>query len=248
MEFLQYCFCFMFWFSGRWACGILALRPGIKPAPPTTEGQVSHTGPPGKPPAALLRHRSRGAGAATWLRPGFPSCRRGIWRLLSGRAFSLSVYPASASQLSVGGCYFARGSWCCERSRNEFWRCALWWFSCSEVQVSARRSRLLTRALSPLLLLLPAGDGEQMTLGGLLGFLSIWRGLGCTGNAALNKSRWFQKPRAPPECKEKAHPSLAQLPGRLGFRAGKEDSFWLWAPPSYLTVTLAFRGRVWVSF
>ena len=25
MEFLQYCFCFMFWFSGRWACGILAL-------------------------------------------------------------------------------------------------------------------------------------------------------------------------------------------------------------------------------
>ena len=33
---------------------------------------------------------------------------RSARRLLSGRAFSLSVYPASASQLSVGGCYFAR--------------------------------------------------------------------------------------------------------------------------------------------
>ena len=49
----------------------------------------------------------------------------------------------------------------------------MWWFGCSEVQVSARRSRLLARALSPLLLLLPAGHGEQMTLGGLPGLLSI---------------------------------------------------------------------------
>ena len=34
---LQFCFCFMFWFFGREACGILAPRPGIKPAPPALE-------------------------------------------------------------------------------------------------------------------------------------------------------------------------------------------------------------------
>lgn len=135
-----------------------------------------------------------------------------------------------------------RGSWCCDHSCNDFWRCALWWFSCSEVQVSARRSHLLTPALSPLLLLLSAADGEQMTLGALLGLLSVWGCLGSTGNAALNKSRWLQKSRAPPECKEKAHPSLAQLPGRLGFRAGRADSYWLWAPPPYLNLGLQKGG------
>lgn len=81
-----------------------------------------------------------------------------------------------------------------------------------------------------------------MTLGGLLGLLSVWRGLGSTGNAALNKSRWLQKSRAPPECKEKAHLSLAQLPGRLGFRAGRADSYWLWAPPPYLNLGLQKGG------
>ena len=35
------------------ACGILAPRPGIKPAPPTLEGEVFTTGPPGK---SLLGH------------------------------------------------------------------------------------------------------------------------------------------------------------------------------------------------
>ena len=38
----------MFWFLGREACGILAPRPGIEPAPPALEGQVLTTGPPGK--------------------------------------------------------------------------------------------------------------------------------------------------------------------------------------------------------
>ena len=38
----------MFWFFGREACGILAPRPGIEPAPPALEGEVSTTGPPGK--------------------------------------------------------------------------------------------------------------------------------------------------------------------------------------------------------
>ena len=38
----------MFWFFGREACGILAPRPGIKPAPPALEGEVLTTGQPGK--------------------------------------------------------------------------------------------------------------------------------------------------------------------------------------------------------
>ena len=40
----------MFWFFGREACGILAPRPGIEPAPPALEGEVLTTGPPGKSP------------------------------------------------------------------------------------------------------------------------------------------------------------------------------------------------------
>ena len=36
----------MFWFLGRKACGVLAARPGIKPAPPALEGAVLTTGPP----------------------------------------------------------------------------------------------------------------------------------------------------------------------------------------------------------
>ena len=32
------------------ACGLLAPRPGIKPAPPALEGEVLSTGPPGKSP------------------------------------------------------------------------------------------------------------------------------------------------------------------------------------------------------
>ena len=35
---LQYCFCFMFWFFGPKACGILAPQPGIKPSPPAFKG------------------------------------------------------------------------------------------------------------------------------------------------------------------------------------------------------------------
>ena len=41
LNLLQYCFCFMFWWFGPEACGILALRPGIELAPPTLEGKVS---------------------------------------------------------------------------------------------------------------------------------------------------------------------------------------------------------------
>ena len=45
----------MFWFFGSEACGILAPQPGIKPAPPSLEGEVFFledevltTGLPGK--------------------------------------------------------------------------------------------------------------------------------------------------------------------------------------------------------
>ena len=48
LNLLQYCPCFMFWFFGCEACGILAPRPGIKLSPPALEGKVSTTGPPGK--------------------------------------------------------------------------------------------------------------------------------------------------------------------------------------------------------
>ena len=48
LNMLQCCFCFMFWFFGHKACGILAPQPGIKPTPPALEGKVLTTGPPGK--------------------------------------------------------------------------------------------------------------------------------------------------------------------------------------------------------
>ena len=40
LNLLQYCFCFMFWFFGQEACGILAPWPGIEPLPPALEGKV----------------------------------------------------------------------------------------------------------------------------------------------------------------------------------------------------------------
>ena len=48
LNLLQYCFCFMFWFFGHEAGGILAPTPGIEPTPPALEGEVLTTGPPRK--------------------------------------------------------------------------------------------------------------------------------------------------------------------------------------------------------
>ena len=48
LNLLQYCFCFVFWFFGREACGILAPQSGVEPAPPALEGEVLTTGLPGK--------------------------------------------------------------------------------------------------------------------------------------------------------------------------------------------------------
>ena len=47
---LQYCFCFMFWFFDLEACGILAPQPGIEPAIPALESEVSTIRLPGKSP------------------------------------------------------------------------------------------------------------------------------------------------------------------------------------------------------
>ena len=53
----QYCFCSMFWFFGHGACGILAARTGVKPAPPALGGKVFTTGPPGKSLVIHFKHR-----------------------------------------------------------------------------------------------------------------------------------------------------------------------------------------------
>ena len=45
---LQYCFCFMVWFSGHEACGVLAPWLGIEPTSPALEVEILTTGPPGK--------------------------------------------------------------------------------------------------------------------------------------------------------------------------------------------------------
>ena len=44
----QCCFCFMFWFFGHQAFGILTPWPGIKPTPSALEGRVLTGGLPGK--------------------------------------------------------------------------------------------------------------------------------------------------------------------------------------------------------
>ena len=59
---LQCCFCFISWFFGLEACGILAPQPGIEPThhPPALphhmalEGKVLTTEPPGKSPIVIF--------------------------------------------------------------------------------------------------------------------------------------------------------------------------------------------------
>ena len=48
LNWLQYCFCFLFWFFGHKACGILASWLGIEHTPHALEGQVLTTELPGK--------------------------------------------------------------------------------------------------------------------------------------------------------------------------------------------------------
>ena len=48
----------MFWFSGHKACGILAPRAGIKPAPFASEGEVFTTVLPEKSRHSILKLKS----------------------------------------------------------------------------------------------------------------------------------------------------------------------------------------------
>ena len=48
LNLLQYCFCFMFWFFGPVACGILVPQPDIKPTPLALEGEALTTELPRK--------------------------------------------------------------------------------------------------------------------------------------------------------------------------------------------------------
>ena len=57
LNLLQYRFCFMFWFFGLEARGILAPWPGIEPAPPALEGEALTTGPRGKSLMLLILDR-----------------------------------------------------------------------------------------------------------------------------------------------------------------------------------------------
>ena len=49
----------MFWFFGCEACGILAPRPEIEPAPSTLEGKVLTTEPPGKSQIFLFKWKNK---------------------------------------------------------------------------------------------------------------------------------------------------------------------------------------------
>ena len=49
LNLLQYCFCLMFWFFGREACGMLAPQPELNPSF-ALEGEGLTSGLPGKPP------------------------------------------------------------------------------------------------------------------------------------------------------------------------------------------------------
>ena len=51
----------MFWFFGQEACGILAPRPGIKPAPTALEDEVLTTGPPGKSQQLMILREQKNA-------------------------------------------------------------------------------------------------------------------------------------------------------------------------------------------
>ena len=48
IEFVTYCFCFMFWVFHQEACGILAPLTGIESTPSALEGKVLTTGLSGK--------------------------------------------------------------------------------------------------------------------------------------------------------------------------------------------------------
>ena len=57
LNLLKYCFCFMFWFFGCEAYGILVLQPGFEPSSLALEGEVLTPGPRGKSLACILKSK-----------------------------------------------------------------------------------------------------------------------------------------------------------------------------------------------
>ena len=55
LNLLQYCFCFIIWFCGHMACGVLAPQPETEPTSPALEGKVLTTGLPGSSPRPLSK-------------------------------------------------------------------------------------------------------------------------------------------------------------------------------------------------
>ena len=55
LNLLQYCFCFMFWFSGSETCGILASQPSTEYSLPALKEGLLTTGQVGSPFLSLLR-------------------------------------------------------------------------------------------------------------------------------------------------------------------------------------------------
>ena len=58
IEFVAYCFCFMFCSFGHETCGLLAPQPGIRPVPAALEGKVQSSGLPGKSLKEIYKLRS----------------------------------------------------------------------------------------------------------------------------------------------------------------------------------------------
>ena len=101
----------VFWPLGMW--DLSSLTRDQTGTPRDGRQSLSPTGLPGTPLPPFLRAGTEGQEQRRGFRPGFPSCHRGVWSLcleppLLSNVLPLSLYPASASRLSVGGCYFVR--------------------------------------------------------------------------------------------------------------------------------------------
>ena len=71
---LPYRFCFMFWFFGHEACGILVPRPGVEPTTPVLEGEVLTVDCQGSPFFFFLNILSISVLGAKFCRTWFGKC------------------------------------------------------------------------------------------------------------------------------------------------------------------------------
>ena len=94
---LQYCFCFMFWFSGLEACGILAPWPGIEPIP--------HL-----PYTCTHRRRQR---LSPWITRGVPEKV-----ILTTNCICILVGPMGETLISVNLRIESRSRWTCGGSTD----------------------------------------------------------------------------------------------------------------------------------